>query len=170
MIKVGDLVKYKIKNEIGLVGEVQTYRHPDAPIKLRCWWHTGGTRAWIDKSKVEKLSMDQVLSDTFSNEYVKPSLLERRLRLKEGGDVSDLIDRKDIRKEIKEITTPSEIEKMKEHIKTRTAIFEYFNQLKELKIDDFTEAKEYLLGEMIVESKEELDTIEKAWRKQNETK
>lgn len=40
------------------------------------------------------------MSTKFANEYAKLSLIERSFRLKEGGDVTDLIDDKDIRIEI----------------------------------------------------------------------
>ena len=92
--KVGDFVRYNMKNEVGLVGEVEDR---GGAIKLRCWWHTGGTRALIDTRQVNKLSLSEVLNNTFKNEYVKASLLERRARLFEGGDTTDLIDDNDVR-------------------------------------------------------------------------
>lgn len=90
-MKTGDFVKYKMKNEIGLVSEVKGNT-------LLCWWHMGGTRAHIDFDLVEKQTISQVLNNVYSNEYVKASLFERRARLFEGTDVSDLIDERHIRK------------------------------------------------------------------------
>lgn len=89
-LKVGDFVRYKDKNEVGLVGDIKGD-------KLKCWWHTGGTRSTIDISQVDKLSLKSVVDGLFSNQYAKASLLERELRLRAGKDVSDLIDDKDIR-------------------------------------------------------------------------
>lgn len=89
MIRIGDFVRYKEKNEIGLVGQIITNRNST---EYRCWWHLGGTRALINESLVERLSMPQVKTEIFANDYAKASLIERRNRLIAGDDVSDLID------------------------------------------------------------------------------
>jgi hypothetical protein len=84
--KVGDFVRYIMKNEIGLVGDVIDNNH------VRCWWHMGGTKATISTELIELLSDYQVKDEVFSNEYAKKSLQARRVILLQGGDVSDLID------------------------------------------------------------------------------
>lgn len=84
--KVGDFVRYIMKNEVGLVGEILDNN------KVRCWWHMGGTRATIDTRMIEPLTIEQVREETFSNDYAKNSLIARRIILLQGGDVSDLID------------------------------------------------------------------------------
>lgn len=91
--KVGDFVRYSIKNEIGLIGEVTEQG-------ARVWWHLGGTRALSPFHIIVPLSDSEILSKSFSNEYVKESLLERYLRLLEGKDVSDLIDERNIREDV----------------------------------------------------------------------
>ena len=94
----GDFVRYKIKNEVGLVGGV--YNRGEQQM-IRCWWHMGGTRSLIDVDQVEVLTLDQVINEDFSNNYCKASMIERQLRLQEDGDVSDLIDESSIREEVK---------------------------------------------------------------------
>lgn len=94
--EVGDFVRYIIKNEVGLVGEVISDSN-----KIRCYWHMGGTRATASTEIVEPLTLEEVKSTTFSNDYAKQSLMERQMRLFEGGDVSDLIDDQDVRADLK---------------------------------------------------------------------
>ena len=91
--KVGEFVRYRMKNQLGLVGEV-------TPRGCRVWYHTGGTRAMSPYQIIELITFQEVLNCTFENEYAKASLIERSTRLLEGGDVSDLIDTPDIRKGI----------------------------------------------------------------------
>ena len=85
----GDFIRYKVKNELGLVGEV-------TPLGVRCWYHCGGTRAMTPFEEIEKISNLDAIFDDFSNNYARASLIERRERLLRGEDVSDLIDDKDI--------------------------------------------------------------------------
>lgn len=92
--KTGDFVRYIMKNEVGLVKSV-------GEETIRCWWHMGGTSALINKNLTKRLSLSEVLNEEFANEYCKESLLERKVRLNEGGDVSDLIDERHIRKNLK---------------------------------------------------------------------
>lgn len=84
-IEVGDFVKVISMNELGLVGDVREGY-------LRCWWHRGGTRSVIKTKEVVKVSLEDVKKNTYQNERVKGSLLERRRRLFADEDVSDLID------------------------------------------------------------------------------
>lgn len=87
-------VRYKDKNELGVVGLI-------SEDVAWCWFHQGGTKAAIDLSKIETLSIWQVLKGDFSNNYAKKSLMERHLRLWQNyGDVSDLIDDTNVRIEI----------------------------------------------------------------------
>lgn len=95
-VKVGGFVRYKLKNELGLVGEI-TER------SARVWYHMGGTRATTAFDLIEAIPVVEAQYSKFSNEYAKPSLFERRERLLKGGDISDLIDDKDIRPEIRQI-------------------------------------------------------------------
>ena len=81
----GDFVRYKLKNELGLVGEV-------TPWGARCWYHLGGTKALTSFDDIELLSLTMVKKRQFSNNYAKQSLMTRRARLLRGEDVSDLID------------------------------------------------------------------------------
>lgn len=67
----GQFVRYKVKNEVGLIGEVCEEG------KLRVWWHTGGTRAQIDVDLVELVEVPAV-DDEYSNAYAISSLLKRR--------------------------------------------------------------------------------------------
>lgn len=60
----------------------------------------GGTRARINSDMLDLLTLEEVLYLKFNNEYVKESLIERKLRMNENRDISDLIDEKDIRKNI----------------------------------------------------------------------
>lgn len=92
-IKVRDFVIYKPKSELGLVGKVDGDN-------LRCWFNIGGTKALVNVDLTEVISVEETMSTKFANEYAKLSLIERSFRLKEGGDVTDLIDDKDIRIEI----------------------------------------------------------------------
>ena len=102
--EVGEIVLYRVKNQIGLIGEILTERHPGAPVKLRCWWHMGGGRSLIDSKEVDKIKFGKILTTTFENEYAKGSLFERQLRLYEGdGPTDDLIDEKDFSPFIKEL-------------------------------------------------------------------
>lgn len=94
-LQVGDFVRYTIKKELGLVGEVTEHG-------ARCWWHLGGTRAMCPYEILEVIATDEAITGKFSNQYAKASLIERKYRLQEGGDVSDLIDRDEIRTEILE--------------------------------------------------------------------
>lgn len=94
MIKTGDFIRYEMKNEVGLVKRVEGD-------KIRAWWHLGGTSAIIDKNLTKRLSLSEVLNEKFTNDYCKESLLERKVRLNEGGDVSDLIDERHIRKNLR---------------------------------------------------------------------
>lgn len=81
--KVGQLVRYINKNEIGLIGEVQE----DG--KLRVWWHTGGTRARIAPDQVEPIeSVEASDAGIYSNGYALRSLLRRQTILLEYG-ISD---------------------------------------------------------------------------------
>lgn len=93
-LSIGSFVRYKIKNKLGVVGEL-TFNG------ARCWYHSGGTREMSPYEIIERFSYEDVLNSTFSNEYAKASLIERHFRVHEGGDVSDLIDDKDIRPSIK---------------------------------------------------------------------
>ena len=89
--KVGQLVLYENKNEVGLICEV----HQGS---LKVWWHTGGTRSVIPKDLVRPISPKDAVLSEFENDYALPSLLERQLRLSSGdGDVTDLIDGHHIR-------------------------------------------------------------------------
>lgn len=93
---VGDFVRYTVKNELGLVGEVLERG-------ARCWYHTGGTRALSPCDIIEKISPLDAIFDDFSNNYARASLIERRERLLRGEDVSDLIDDKDISEQVHDI-------------------------------------------------------------------
>lgn len=95
-MEIGSFVRYKVKNELGVIGEM---RFSGA----RCWYHLGGTRANSPYEIIEHIDLEDVLKTTFSNEYAKGSLIERSMRLIEGGDVSDLIDDCDVRPEIKRL-------------------------------------------------------------------
>lgn len=95
-IKVGTFVRYKMKNQLGLVGEV-TERG------ARVWYHMGGTRALSPIEIIEAIPVTEAVYCKFENEYAKPSLFERRERLLNGGDTSDLIDYPDIRRSIQEM-------------------------------------------------------------------
>lgn len=90
---VGQFVRYKMKNELGLIGEVNESG-------ARVWYHLGGTRSMSPLDIIEPLTINEVFELTFSNEYAKASLIERQLRLNEGSDVSDLIDERHIRREV----------------------------------------------------------------------
>ena len=90
----GTFVRYLPKNELGLIGEMRY-------IGARCWYHMGGTTATTPYDLIEPITLDEVLTHNFSNEYAKASLIERYLRVREGGDVSDLIDDRTIRDEVK---------------------------------------------------------------------
>lgn len=104
MYQPGDIVRYKTKNEIGLVSETNIERHPNGARKLRCWWHLGGTRSVIDASEVEGVTLQGLLTNTYANEYAKASLLERQLRMfEEDGPIDDLIEGDDIRPFITEL-------------------------------------------------------------------
>lgn len=100
-VKKGDFIVYLNKKEIGVVKEVlQNWAN------VRAWWHMGGTASTISTDSIIVVDMFTVINNTFSNEYAKGSLMERRLRLVEQiGDTSDLIDDEDVRKSIKEIIT-----------------------------------------------------------------
>lgn len=93
-LSIGSFVRYKPRNELGVVGELKFNG-------ARCWWHIGGTRAMTPYDAIEHISYEDVLNGTFSNECAKASLIERSFRVHEGGDVTDLIDDKDIRISIK---------------------------------------------------------------------
>lgn len=81
--KVGQLVRYINKNEIGLIGEVCN----DG--KLKVWWHTGGTRARICPDQVELIeSIKASDASAYSNGYALQSLLRRQAILLEYG-ISD---------------------------------------------------------------------------------
>lgn len=92
----GSFVRYTIKNELGLIGEIRFNG-------ARCWYHTGGTRSMSPYEIIEPITLEELLSETFSNEYAKASLIERSLRIQEGGDVSDLIDDAEIRTEVRQL-------------------------------------------------------------------
>lgn len=91
-IKVGSFVRYKYKNELGVVKEVTEHG-------ARVWYHSGGTAAMRPFHIIEVIDVSEAVSSKFSNEYCKASLFERRQRLSEGADVSDLIDGDQIREE-----------------------------------------------------------------------
>lgn len=91
-IKVGSFVRYKYKNELGVVKEVTEHG-------ARVWYHSGGTSNMSPFHIIEVIDVTEAKHSKFSNDHQKASLFERRQRLIEGGDVSDLIDDKDIRKE-----------------------------------------------------------------------
>ena len=95
-LQPGDFVRYTIKNELGLVGEV-TNRG------ARCWYHCGGTRAMTPFDSFEKITPLDAIFDDFSNNYARASLIERRERLLRGEDVSDLIDSTDISGYVQEL-------------------------------------------------------------------
>ena len=110
MYQPGDIVRYKVKNEIGLVSETIIERRPNGARKLWCWWHLGGTRSAIDFSEVERVTLQGLLTTTYANEYAKASLLERQLRvLEEDGPVDDLIEGDDIRPFITELLEKANI-------------------------------------------------------------
>lgn len=67
----GQFVLYIAKNEVGLVSEVLDDGF------LRCWWHTGGTRAKINEKCVEPVAVLSA-NDDYSNAYAIKSLLKRR--------------------------------------------------------------------------------------------
>ena len=90
----GTFVRYILKDELGLVSDM-------VYAGARCWFHMGGTRAMTPYDMIEPITFDEVLTHNFSNEYAKASLIERYLRVREGGDVSDLIDDRTIRDEVK---------------------------------------------------------------------
>lgn len=92
----GTFVRYTPKNELGLIGEMRY-------IGARCWYHMGGTKATTPYDLIETITLEEVLTHTFSNEYCKASLIERSLRIQEGGDTSDLIDDSDIRSEVRQL-------------------------------------------------------------------
>lgn len=94
-INEASLVIYKPKNELGLVKEML----PNG--KARVWYHTGGTSAVTDIKYLEHIATVKAYGVTFANEYAKLSLLERKARMKDGGDVSDLIDDSCVREIIK---------------------------------------------------------------------
>lgn len=100
-IAIGGFVRYKMKNELGLIGEM-TFNG------ARCWYHMGGTRAMTPYDLIERISIEEVLENTFSNEYAKASLIERHYRLHEGGDTSDLIDDPGIRPEVRQLIKEKE--------------------------------------------------------------
>lgn len=93
MIKEGSFVVYTMKNELGLVKRI-------TDDGCFVWYHMGGTAAKSPFHIIEPIYPHQVLQNTFSNEYAKKSLIERRLRMLTGGDVSDLIDDDDIRRNL----------------------------------------------------------------------
>lgn len=94
-INAGSLVVYKPKNELGLVKEVLLND------KVRVWYHKGGTSAVTPIKYLEYVDSEKVYGVTFANEYAKLSLLERKARMKDGGDLSDLIDNDCVREIIK---------------------------------------------------------------------
>ena len=81
-VKPGDLVRYILKNELGVVK-----RCDDNGCFI--FYHTGGTAA---KTKYEDFEITDINRHNYSNEYAIGSLLERSVRIKYGGDYSDLID------------------------------------------------------------------------------
>ena len=95
-MEIGSFVRYKQKNELGVVSEMKF-------IGARCWYRLDGIRAMTPYEIIEPINIEQVLGTKFSNEYAKGSLIERSMRLIEGGDVSDLIDDCDVRPEIKKL-------------------------------------------------------------------
>lgn len=96
IIREGMMVRYKQKNEMGLVSEVREGATPGRK-RLICWWHIGGTRSIIPEDLVEPISIVSILNSTFENEYAKASLIERQLRLFEGGIIDSLIEGDEIR-------------------------------------------------------------------------
>lgn len=92
--KIGMFVHYADKNELGLIGLTNN-------TGAACWFNIGGVRAMTDYEDIEPLTLNNVLSMTFSNEGCKGSLIERRIRLANDEDTSDLIDGKSIRNSIK---------------------------------------------------------------------
>lgn len=92
-LKPGDFVRYLPKNELGLVGRVDEGG-------AFVWYHTGGTRAHTGFDMMEPICALTAIESRFNNEYAKASLFERQARLKEGKDVTDLIDDKGIRESI----------------------------------------------------------------------
>ena len=93
---IGAFVRYTCKNELGLIGLIQKDF-------ARCWFHMGGTRSGAPYDIIEPLALEEVLKEKFENEYAKASLIERFYRLHEGGDVTDLIDRDDIRQSVHDL-------------------------------------------------------------------
>lgn len=81
----GDFVRYNLKNELGLVGEVTEEG-------ARCWYHCGGTKALTPFELIDKITGLDAIFDDFSNNYARASLIERRELLLRGEDVSDMID------------------------------------------------------------------------------
>ena len=96
-ITSGSLVVYTAKNEIGLVKRVTNKG-------AFVWYHMGGTASMTTFDIMEPISTFEALKRTFSNEYAKASLFERRIRLNdENGDVDDLIDERHIRESVNKI-------------------------------------------------------------------
>ncbi len=91
--EVGVFVRYLPKNEIGLIGAT-------SDIGAYCWYHIGGTRALTGFDLIAPISSEEAMESRFNNEYAKASLFERQARIFSGEDVSDLIDRDDIRESI----------------------------------------------------------------------
>lgn len=93
-LSIGSFVRYKHKNQLGVVGEL---RFSGA----RCWFYDTEMRSTAAYETIERISYEDVLNGTFSNEQHKASLIERHFRIHEGGDVASMIYEKDIRISIK---------------------------------------------------------------------
>lgn len=95
--KEGELVVYETeyKMEVGLVKRCN---------ESGCfvWYHLGGTTAHTPFILIKPIELHKMLKTKFDNDYVKSSLLERQLSMKDGRcDVTDLIDERHVRNEVK---------------------------------------------------------------------
>ena len=93
-LSIGSFVHNKLSNELGVVGEMRFNG-------ARCWTNNGIAKSIIPYGPIERISYEDVLNGTFSNEQHKASLIERHFRVHEGGNVASMIYEKDIRISIK---------------------------------------------------------------------
>lgn len=93
-LSIGSFTHNKLNNELGVVGEM---RFSGA----RCWTNNGIAKSVVPYGPIERISYEDVLKRTFSNEQHKASLIERHYRIHEGGNVTSVIYDKDIRPSIK---------------------------------------------------------------------
>lgn len=93
-LSIGSFVHNELTNELGVVGEM---RFSGA----RCWANNDIAKTIMPYGSINRLSYEDVLNRTFSNEQHKASLIERQFRVHEGGNVTSMIYDKDIRPSIK---------------------------------------------------------------------